>query len=85
MSTLFRADDTHATDGRLPANVAPSHVDGGSLYVTNEAFLYRIVGVTSDGAGELVEVEDCYSLDVVLVPIERFRARRLRVVTPSTR
>jgi hypothetical protein len=31
----------------------------------------------------LVELEDCYRLDVVEVPVSDLRAGRLRVVTPA--
>jgi hypothetical protein len=48
------------------------------VYLTDEVFLYRVVRV-ADG---VVEVEDCYRLDVVQVPIGDFQRRRLRVVTP---
>jgi hypothetical protein len=49
------------------------------VYLTDEIFLYRVVRVV-DG---LVEVEDCYRLDVVRVPVRDLRRRRLRVVTPT--
>jgi hypothetical protein len=83
MSTLFRAENTHIKDERAPAGVVAGQVDGVSLYLTNEVFLYRVAGVADDGTGELVEIEDCYSLDVVLVSIADLRARGLRVVTPA--
>ena len=35
------------------------------------------------GSGEMAELEDCYWLDVVRVPICDLLARRLRVVTPG--
>ena len=53
------------------------------VYVTNEIFLYRVVGIAASDMGEMVELEDCYSLDVVRVPIRHFHSRRLRVVTTS--
>jgi hypothetical protein len=33
--------------------------------------------------GEMADLEDCYWLDVVRVPVSDMRARRLRVVTPA--
>jgi hypothetical protein len=51
-------------------------------YLTDEVFLYRVYDVLVTAAGEMVEVEDCYRLDVVRVPVNELRARRLRVVTP---
>ena len=54
------------------------------MYLTDEVFLYRVVGVLKRGTDEIVEIEDCYRLDVVRVPTTEVRARRLRVVTPLT-
>jgi hypothetical protein len=53
------------------------------VYLTDEVFLYRVVGVIAGGATELIELEDCYWLDVVRVSVKDLRARRLRVVTPA--
>lgn len=58
-------------------------VDGTGVYLTDEVFLYRITQVVTRGLGEMIELEDCYALDVVEVPIGDVRARRLRVVTPA--
>ena len=58
--------------------------DEAGLYLTNEVFLYRVVGVAACDTGEMVDLEDCYSLDIVRVPIHQLRARRLRVVTTTT-
>lgn len=50
------------------------------LYLTDEVFLYRVVGTVTRGSRQLVDVEDCYRLDVVRVPAGELLARRLRVV-----
>jgi hypothetical protein len=54
------------------------------VYLTDEVFLYRVLGVVASADGEVVELEDCMYLDVVRVPLADVRARRLRVVTPTT-
>jgi chorismate-pyruvate lyase len=54
-----------------------------NVYLTDEVFLYRVIGVVASADGELVELEDCMYLDVVRVPLADVRARRLRVVTPA--
>jgi hypothetical protein len=51
-------------------------IDAADVYLTDEVFLYRVAGV---GAGT-VELEDCYRLDLVRVPLLDVRARGLRVV-----
>jgi hypothetical protein len=53
------------------------------VYLTNEVFLYRVLDVVASEAGDMVELEDCYWLDVVRVPVDDLLARQLRVVTPD--
>jgi hypothetical protein len=53
-----------------------------SVYLTDEVFLFRVAGLTGSPGWELVELEDCYGLDVVSVPMASLGARRLRIVTP---
>ena len=62
----------------------PRPLDGPvGVYLTNGSFLYRVVGVVANGTGAVVELEDCYGLDIVRVPARELRARRLRLVTPG--
>jgi hypothetical protein len=42
-----------------------------------------VTGFGVRGGDDIVELEDCYWLDVVEVPASDLRARRLRVVTPA--
>jgi len=72
-----------ATRAALNRHLASGDPDAGGLYVTNEVFLYRVVGIAASDMGEMVELEDCYSLDVVRIPVGHFHARRLRVVTAA--
>ena len=71
-----------ATHDRRTEDSAPSAAVAGTIgsYLTNEVFLYRVVAIDAD---DLVEIEDCYGLDVVHVPLSDLRSRRLRVVTPD--
>jgi hypothetical protein len=59
------------------------HVGGPGVYLTDEVFLYRLAGFMTRGVAGLVELEDCYALDVVQVPLSALRARGLRIVTPA--
>ena len=77
------AGDSRNAAGSPTAGAVARHTDGAGLYLTNEVFLYRVVGVVARGVDALVELEDCYGLDVVRVPLGDLRARRLRVVTPE--
>jgi hypothetical protein len=54
------------------------------IYLTNGTFLYRVAGVRTSEGGDMAELEDCYGLDVVRVPVDDLRARGLRLVTPGT-
>ncbi len=83
MSAVFRADKRRAIDGPAPAGAISGQTARAGAYLTDEVFLYRVVGPVASVVDELVELEDCYSLDVVRVPLKDLRARRLRVVTPA--
>lgn len=67
---------------RAPAGTATS-TDQVGKYLTDEVFLYRVVDVLATGAGEMADLEDCYWLDIVRVPMSDVLTRRLRVVTPA--
>jgi hypothetical protein len=83
MSALYRADNRRTDHGPPPAGASAGQTDDAGVYLTDEVFLYRVIGLVASGAGEMVELEDCYWLDVVRVPVRDVRARRLRVVTPA--
>jgi hypothetical protein len=83
MSALFRTDRTRITEAPAPASESPAGSALPSLYLTDGVFLYRFIGTTPHGMGEMVELEDCYTLYTTLVPLGDLRARRLRVVIPA--
>lgn len=83
MPTLYPTDDQHVADNRAAAGSVGGYCGGMSLYLTDEVFLYRVIGFVQRGQDEIVEVEDCYGLDVVTVSRRDLRARWLRVVTPA--
>ena len=83
MPALHGADKRLEADALGPAGAVTGRVDRPGVYLTNEVFLYRVVGLTGE-ACEVVEVEDCYRLDVVRVPARELRARGLRLVTPAS-
>jgi hypothetical protein len=66
-----------------PPGDASRQVSTAWAYLTDGVFLYRLVGPIAAVADELVEIEDCYSLDVVRVPLRDIHARKLRVVLPA--
>ena len=76
------ADDRSTADLPDPSGALAEPGDAADVYLTDGVFLYRIVGSAATGVDDLVELEDCYRLDVVRVPVDDLRSRRLRVVTP---
>ncbi len=82
MPSLYRPES--CTEDVDPSRGAEADAnDGTNLYLTNEVFLYRVIGMAADEPDEIVELEDCYSLQVAFVPLRELRARRLRVVRPA--
>jgi hypothetical protein len=82
MSAVFRTDKRKVTVGPAPAGAGSRRI-APDAYLTDETFLYRVVAVIRKGEGEVVELEDCYWLDVVRIPVRHLATRRLRVVTPA--
>ena len=63
------------------SDLAPVPVDlTAGCYLTDEAGLYRTFGRTGDEREQLVCVEDCASLEILLIPLDTVLA--LRLVTP---
>jgi len=83
MSAFNGSDNRGTADGSAPVGALAEGLDESSVYLTDEVFLYRVVGLAANGVGQIVELEDCYRLDAVRVPVRDLRARRLRVVTPA--
>jgi hypothetical protein len=52
-------------------------------YLTDGVDLYRHVGAISSGMGQMVGLENCRTLDVMLLPIGELHTQRLRPVIPS--
>ena len=83
MLTRSGGDHSRRVATTVIDKVAACENHGAGLYLTNEVFLYRVVGIAPSDIGAIVELEDCYMLDVVRVPLEAVRACRLRVVTAA--
>ena len=83
MPTSHHADTRRTTDDSAPSASPVTKRRAASVYLTDEVFLYRIVRVVAGAAGEMVDFEDCFLLDIVRIPLADVRARRLRVVTPA--
>jgi hypothetical protein len=57
---------------------------GAERYLTDGINLYRVVDALRGSRGHaVVGVEDCRSLELILLPADEFRALRLRPVRPG--
>ena len=63
--------------------ISTGHVGKGGQYLTDEVNLYRYLGTIGSARGNMVGLENCYSLDVTLWPVGDVHARNLRGVTPA--
>jgi hypothetical protein len=67
---------------RRPAREPTSRPSGLNRYLTDGIELYRLLGALTDGACALVGVENCRSLQIMLIPVSELSAR-FRAVLPS--
>jgi hypothetical protein len=70
--------ETQATDTTVELSA-----DGGD-YLTDGINLYRVVGQFDTGDGPVVGIEDCRTLDVVMLAVEDMPRPGLRRVVPES-
>ena len=71
-----------ARDAPPPLQVGVEREAG--RYLTDGTNLYRVVDALRGSRGRpVVGVEDCRSLELILLPVDAFRALRLRPVRPA--
>jgi hypothetical protein len=83
MSALFRAQSSVSPRFAEAAGTIADHTGQPGRYLTDGVALYRFLGAVTSGLGEMVGLEDCRSLDLILLPIGELHARRLRTVSPA--
>ena len=54
-----------------------------SVYLTDGVSLYRILGPVDDDNGCVIAIEDCRSLDVILVQADQLHSGSFRAVAAS--
>lgn len=78
----FAAKRRGARDAPPPLQVGVEREAG--RYLTDGINLYRVVDALRGSRGHpVVGVEDCRSLELILLPADEFRALRLRLVRPA--
>jgi hypothetical protein len=83
MATWFRTssgDPRHSRDAA--ANVF-DHWEPDAAYLTDGTDLYRYLGAIPSGTSELVALENCLTLKVLLFSLDEVRALKLRGVVPA--
>jgi hypothetical protein len=75
--------DTQRGTNSVATDDIGARFHGVGEYLTNGAFLYRVADLVLNETHGIVELEDCYSLDVVYVRAKDLSSRRLRVVAPA--
>jgi hypothetical protein len=84
MSALFRARDS-GFHPRSESDGPPVDRDAqAGSYLTDGVNLYQSLSAIVRGPSHMVGLEECRSLDVVLIPIEELHNRGLRPVIPAS-
>lgn len=81
MATGF-THDIEQTDEELAIELLLMRDTGPGEYLTDDVCLYRLVGRCGSGPAEMVAVEDCYSLELMLLPAADIARAGLRTVEP---
>ena len=62
----------HMTTAQWVRALRVAGIGDPGVYLTDEVFLYRVAGVAPGEGVEMVELEDCYQLDLVRVPLTAY-------------
>ena len=83
MFGLLRALGTQRSSAREAPHAVRVATEG-ARYLTDGINLYRVMDAPRDSRGHaVVGVEDCRSLELILLPADELRALRLRPVCPA--
>ncbi len=80
MLALFRSGRSGSASANTKREVLFGRDGRISRYLTDGVHLYRFLGSVASRAGELVGVENCWSLDIMLVPVDELQRRHFRAV-----
>jgi hypothetical protein len=69
--------------GEDPAD-SRDHGRHAGRYLTDGVELYRSLGPITPGRSEMIGLENCRSLDIILIAVDELRQRRLRPVIPAS-
>ncbi len=83
MAMLFQARGRDPSSAAVDAETVVDDARHHSGYLTDGVNLYRFVGEIRGGIEHLIALEDCWTLEVLLLTIDDLRASRLRTVVPQ--
>ena len=82
MSWLFPAQSTGPHQAGEDAGNALDHAQAGD-YLTDGVELYRSLGAITPDPCQMIGLENCLSLDVLLIAVDELHRRGLRPVIPA--
>ena len=80
MSRRTRAESTAAAPTAPKASDSPQASGRTVRYLTDGVHLYRFLGSLATRAGGMIGIENCRSLDIMLVPADDLDQGHLRAV-----
>jgi len=83
MSWLFPAQSTGPHRAGEDAGDVLDHDAQAGGYLTDGVELYRSLGAITLGPCQMIGLENCLSLDVMLIAVDELRRRGLRPVIPA--
>ena len=83
MATVFNTPNERAEPPTPSVDIEGSSIAEPVRYLTNGTALYRCLGTVVDGGEEMIGLEDCHSLTILLVSGAEFTEMALRAVVPA--
>jgi len=83
MSLLFPARSRAPHRPEEPGGEACDRGGAAGVYLTDGVELYRSLGVMSFDPGQMIALENCRSLDFLLMSVEEFHRLQLESIDPA--
>jgi hypothetical protein len=83
MSTLFGVRGSRSPKLTRVADTTADDQGRSGRYLTDGLILYRYITTVASGMGEMVELEDCHSLELTWLPIGQLRYLRAVIAAPG--
>ena len=80
---LFHGGTRTPAPDNADADTVVDYTGRRTRYLTDGVDLYRFVGTVAGRLGQMIGLENCRSLELMLLPVDELRQRKLRAVTPA--